>query len=328
MSQIETVMLVGLGFAVAAFIALFVGRFAWDLSLSIGRRRAHDHTPAAVIKLQTERDRLRAEHAMLSRKLELKLEDYKNRVVEQMAEVSRNRNRIQTFASEVAVRDATVAEREKQIATLKDRVAMLETEAGERAVALQTSLDEIKARDAEVFRLKGDIEALTQKLADRDRSVELLKAELSGRPAPEEPLDAHEHLRRRIAELNELSQQIADQRARLKNDEPPVPANDDPKTETAQALKEVDTALEAKITAAERDVDELADELKRLDKKWQERLASAAKPEADEEEEQEQQPVAAVSSAVGRRPFPSLGGVANVISLAQRIRSLKKDLNG
>jgi chromosome segregation ATPase len=332
MSQIETVMLVALGFAVATLIALFVGRFAWDLALSVGRRRAHDHTPAALIELQTERDRLRAEHAMLSRKLELKLEDYKNRVVEQMAEVSRNRNRIQTFAAEVAARDKTLAERDTEIEALKERITLLEADLAERTGALQTATGQIKALDAEVFRLKGDIETLTQKVADRDRSIELLQAELSGRPAePEDvPSDAHARLRQRIAELNDLSGQIAEQRAKLKRGRSEVSeatgapeAIDAAEAEAAQSLKEADASLEAKITDAERDVDELSLELQRLDKKWQERLSGAAKQKAEDEEEEQE-----VRRRASERPFPSLGGVANVISLAHRIRSLKKDITG
>jgi DNA repair exonuclease SbcCD ATPase subunit len=313
MSQIETVMLIALGFTVAALLALFIGRFAWDIALSIGRRRASGDAPAALIEMQTERDRLRAEHAMLSRKLELKLEDYKNRVVEQMAEVSRNRNRIQNFATEISTRDTTVAERDKEIAALKERVTTLETEAAGRDGQLQTAGEQIKAQDAEVFRLKGEIEVLTGTLAERDRSLETLAAEMSGRP--DAPQDAQAHLRQRIAELKDLSRQIAEQREQLKNDALPVAAPDSP---VAQALTEQGQSLDEKIADAERDVDELALELEQLDKKWQNRLNGGKQLVAEEGD----------GTRGLERPFPSLGGVANVISLAQRIRSLKKDITG
>jgi DNA repair exonuclease SbcCD ATPase subunit len=317
MSQIETVMLIGLGFAVAALLALFVGRFAWDIALSIGRRKAGDHAPAALIELQTERDRLRAEHAMLSRKLELKLEDYKNRVVEQMAEVSRNRNRIQNFASEIATRDAVVAERDKEIAKFKERIAALEADAASREQQAKTAGEQIKAQDVETFRLKGEIEALTLKLAERDRSIELLQAELSGRPEPAPP-DSQAHLRQRIAELKDLSRQIAEQREQLKASDASAELADSP---AAQAVAEQGKVLESKIADAERDVDELAAELEQLDKKWQNRLNGAGK--------REKIAAGGEGSRGGlERPFPSLGGVANVISLAQRIRSLKKDITG
>ena len=94
MSQIETIMLVTLGFAVAALIALFLGRMIWSYALGLGKRRMQRSAPASMAELQADRDRLRAEYAMLARKLELRLDDLKTRLAEQTAEVSRNRNRI------------------------------------------------------------------------------------------------------------------------------------------------------------------------------------------------------------------------------------------
>ena len=83
MSQTETLMLVVLGFALAALIALFIGRFAWHLALRLGAKRMQRQVPSTVTELQSERDRLRAEYAMLSRKLGLRLSDIKMRMAEQ-----------------------------------------------------------------------------------------------------------------------------------------------------------------------------------------------------------------------------------------------------
>src|SRR5262249_23670962 len=105
MSQIETLMLLGLGFALAALISLFVGRGLWHYALRLGGLRTQRAAPSAMAELQADRDRLRAEYAMLSRKLELRLQDLKTRLAEQMAEVARSRNRIDTLISEVERRD-------------------------------------------------------------------------------------------------------------------------------------------------------------------------------------------------------------------------------
>ena len=70
MSQIETIMLVALGFAVAALIALFLGRIAWVFALGLGKKRMQRAAPTTIAELQSDRDRLRAEYAMLSRKLD------------------------------------------------------------------------------------------------------------------------------------------------------------------------------------------------------------------------------------------------------------------
>ena len=50
--------------------------------------------PSSLVGLQTERDRLRAEYAMLSQRLGARLEATKLQMAEHMAEVSRHRNRL------------------------------------------------------------------------------------------------------------------------------------------------------------------------------------------------------------------------------------------
>ena len=72
MAQVEIIMYVALGFAAAALIALLLGRVVWTLAIGIGRRRAQ-RTAATpqVAQLQAERNQLRAEQAMLARKVEV-----------------------------------------------------------------------------------------------------------------------------------------------------------------------------------------------------------------------------------------------------------------
>ncbi|NJM30180.1 MAG: hypothetical protein HC855_08805 [Rhizobiales bacterium] len=67
MSQTETIMLFVLGFAFAGLVALFLGRLAWQIALRLGARRMQRQVPTTVAELQAERDRLRAEYAMMSR---------------------------------------------------------------------------------------------------------------------------------------------------------------------------------------------------------------------------------------------------------------------
>jgi hypothetical protein len=70
MSPTETLMLIGLGFALALVLVLLVGRGIWNMAMRLGARRHAKQIPTAMLELQADRDRLRAEHAMMSRKLE------------------------------------------------------------------------------------------------------------------------------------------------------------------------------------------------------------------------------------------------------------------
>ncbi len=243
MSQTETLMLVILGFALAALIALFVGRFAWGLALRLGARRMQRQVPSTVAELQSERDRLRAEYAMLSRKLELRFSDIKMRMAEQMAEVTRNRNRVETLTGEVKKRDAELETWRAKAAGLEARILEM-TRANE-------------ALGEEIGRLNSEIAGLRTSLVERDERIAALHAELAAAASLAEalalPPPAEETVSpviRKIDELAHLSAEIAEERAA-----------DLPLAEAARATGDLER------------------ELARLDRNWSEKLTELEKAE-------------------------------------------------
>ena len=298
MSQLETLMLVGLGFAVALLLALVVGRFAWNTAIRLGSRKRTQSAPAEAVELQTDRDRLRAEYAVMSRKLELRLDDLKARLVEQMAEVSRNRNRIQTMAEELERRDQAAAAKDTEIQTLAVQKAKLEKDLQARSDTIAALAGQLAARDGTQDKAGGvSAEGAAVLSAEIDTSVD-------------------ERLKHRIAALTAMSAEIADQRRTLQTE----------RSSLADAPEDAAAAIEAKIDAAEKDADTLTDELKKLDDVWSRQnkaksvrysaIPTLEPPVYDEE--------AMKASGTTGRPLAS--GIANVISLAQRIRALKQEM--
>jgi DNA repair exonuclease SbcCD ATPase subunit len=283
MSQTETLLLVVLGFSLAALIFLFVGRFLWSLALRLGARRMQRQVPSTLAELHTERDRLRTEYAKLSQKLGARLENVKMRMAEQMAEVTRNRNRVETLAGDLNDRDAAIAARERDIEGFKARLAEREAEALETQAMLTELRGEISQKETEIDELRSALSALNTELAARPFIVEPAPESAGGTPG------AEERLKRRIDDLTAISQQIAESRA--------SEATPDP-------------VLQEKLVQAARETEDLEKELARLDAAWNTKLGDLdpnnASPEAPA------QPRA----------------VANVISLANRIKSLKKDIAG
>ncbi len=276
MSQTETILLIVLGFSLAALIALFIGRFVWTLGLRLGARRMQKQVPSTVSTLQTERDRLRADYAMLFQRHSSKIEAIKLRLAEQMAEVTRHRNRIEALKEGVAARDTAIAARDAEIATLKDLVATLEPRAAAAEEAVTALQGELAAREAEV--------------AIKDAEVSGLKmaASSSGSPAYHaEPvqlvpvMSPEERLKVRIDELANMSRTMA--------------------TETAPPGNPV---LRDGLADASRETADIQQELERLDAEWNKRLSELDQVEMSER----------------------TTSVANVISLANRIRALKKDI--
>jgi DNA repair exonuclease SbcCD ATPase subunit len=281
MSQTETILLIVLGFSLASVIALFIGRMLWSMALRLGARRMQRQVPSSLVGLQTERDRLRAEYAMLAQRLGSRLEEAKLALAEQMAEVSRHRNRLEAMEKNYGGRD-------QELEHLRRRVASLEE-----------SLEGSVMREAELRQtLAAKEDALRKMLRKRTDGVWVSTPQAAHQASPppgkaaESPLVANpeERLRQRIERLNEMAHAKAE------------PAPPEAKT-SPEAVP--DTVIMEKLEAAERRTGELRRELEQLDAEWTHRI-EGSKPEA----EGHAQP----------------GPVANVISLANRIRDLKKGL--
>ena len=303
MSQSETLMLLILGFSIAAFLGLIAGRIAWKLAFRLGARHTQRNMPSNMIELQTDRDRMRAEHAMMAKKLELRLSDIRMRMAEQTAEVSRHRNRFEILKQDLAKRDELLLERNAEIVSLRDEVSSLEKL--------------VREKDAEV-------KAMAESLVEVEE-VEIVEAsELAPEPAP---TPAEDRLKSRIKDLVKITKQISKQKKGAPLEfEQPVPMADaeiivkpaDSSTLEFVAQTEV---LEEKIVETERAAEELQDELKRLDQAW----AAAEKPPAATPEVAADDPVLAEASDLPDEEKPK-SAITNVISLAQRIRSLHKDV--
>lgn len=283
MSQTETILLVVLGFSLAALIALFIGRFVWTLGLRLGARRMQKQVPSTLIGLQTERDRLRAEFAMLSQRMGTRLDQVKLQMAEHMAEVTRHRNRAELLAAEIAARDKNLAAAAAETESLKEKIAALEISvaAAAEALALKTGLG---TKDAELASLRLPQSAMPDSTAIG--TADQLRHASDG---------PQERLKRRIDELTSLSRAIAESKGQIETGAAPEP----------------DPVMIAKLGEAARETAELQRELEQLDAEWSKRLTEIVPSPIDTGE-----------ALADGRP----GAVANVISLANRIRALKKDM--
>lgn len=283
MSQTETILLVVLGFSLAALIALFIGRFVWSLGLRLGARRMQKQVPSTLVGLQTERDRLRAEYAMLSQRMGSRLEAIKLQMAEHMAEVTRHRNRLENLSADITARDASLATASAENSSLKERVSTLEAEAASGSSDILALRTEIASRDSEIASLRASQIELEAKFLPEDQP-----AAIDWTP---ETTTSQDRLKRRIDELTSLSRSMSENKQPL----------------DAALASDPDPLMIEKLTEAARETADLQKELERLDAEWSKRLAEISPP-----------------PAVSDNDTP--GAVANVVSLANRIRSLKKDM--
>jgi DNA repair exonuclease SbcCD ATPase subunit len=311
MSQTETLMLVALGFALCALLVLLVGRAFWNLAVRLGASKNARQIPVAMLELQADRDRLRVEHAMMARKLELRLQDIKMRMTEQMAEVSRSRNRVQTLVQDLTAKTEGLDARNKDVENLNTQIAAYKAD-------LVSCTETIKHLTATTVTLQDENRKLASKLSEAQASLKLLEpadgklVEQLGTGTSPKPMvtmpfketTSEGRIQQRINQLTNLSSEMT-----AKPDTKPLPLpQDGPEVTTGPST------LDQKLADAEREANAMSEELRSLDKMLQTVTATSqetSKPETVEDA------VAPTEEA------PKSGAVANVISLAQRIKALQ-----
>ena len=231
MSQTETIMLIALGFVAALLVSLLVIRGVWRYGVNLGKRRIERRAPSAIAELKADRDRLKAEFAMQGRRLQLRLDDLKTRMAEQMAEASRNRNRLEQLVTEIGNRDKQLSQRDAEIGSLKSQLEGLERELAERTSITQQARDDLRRRDEEITALRERMAIADARLAEQTFMLESIQSPAasiasasgsgSGRSTASavisgvNPDNIENRLRQKIAELNELTRQIDEQRRDL-----------------------------------------------------------------------------------------------------------------
>jgi hypothetical protein len=171
MSQTETLLLFVLGFAVALFVVLLFGRGLWALMGSWSGWREARKVPAAIRELQAERDGLKAEKAMMAQKLEASLNDMKMRMAEQMAEVSRNRNRLLDLGQSLKERDESVIHLRQQGDDKVAQLGSLQAQVEENVKAINLAYAKVAQKDDEVSKMQAVLKEAQATLMLRDEKI-------------------------------------------------------------------------------------------------------------------------------------------------------------
>jgi chromosome segregation ATPase len=230
--MIESAMYFGIGFLVAALIGLVIIPLVHGRAVRLTMRRLEAATPLSMAEIQADKDQLRAEFAMSTRRLEMSVEQLKTKSTGQLAELGKKSDAINRLKIELGEKTATIFALEARDKALRDQLRTTEEEVAvktaamhdaERAVSdkeaelakMESELDErssfADAQKVEIVALKAQIEALKDRLTDAGREVKAVEdrreAERVALGAATRELDDErgrvENLGRRVAELEQ-----------------------------------------------------------------------------------------------------------------------------
>ena len=134
---IETIMYFALGFLAAGLLALMIMPAVWRRAVRLTRMRIEAATPITMAEFRADKDQLRAEFALSTRRLERNVEALRSRLAEQVVDISRRKSELTQAKAERDEKLTIIGELEDREAELRTRVLELEKHGADLAQRLR-----------------------------------------------------------------------------------------------------------------------------------------------------------------------------------------------
>jgi len=181
---VQSILFFALGFLCAGFLALLVAPAIWRRAVALTRKRVEASVPRTLEEIQADKDSVRAEFAMTTRRLEMSVKTLREQANEQLVEISRGREALKGLAVErkdkkqaltkLGEKNELLLHREQQIQQLTDKLVQAERMMEKRALELEklehmyddasfsssNRQIELVARESELEKFDNDISVL------------------------------------------------------------------------------------------------------------------------------------------------------------------------
>ncbi|MBN9217214.1 MAG: hypothetical protein J0I79_04625 [Mesorhizobium sp.] len=199
--MVQSVLFFALGFLCAGFLALIIAPAVWRRAVALTRRRIEASIPLTQSEIQADKDRVRAEYAMSTRRLEMNVKALREKAAEQLVEINRGREALKGLAVErtdknqaladLGAKNEALRQREEELHQLSDRLKETERKLEKRALELEklehmyddasfassSRQIELVARESELQKLASDIALLRGQRKEADRRQQEIAAE-------------------------------------------------------------------------------------------------------------------------------------------------------
>ncbi|HEX4408932.1 MAG TPA: hypothetical protein VH206_09175 [Xanthobacteraceae bacterium] len=167
--MIEPIMYLGIGFLVAALFCLLFIPLVHNRAVRLTMRRLEAATPLSISEIRADKDQLRAEFAMSTRRLEMSVEKMKARTTTQLAELGKKTDAINHLKKELGEKTAAIFALEGRERTVRDQLRATEDEFQIKSGALHEAERHLSDKEAELTKLLSELGERTL-VADSQRT--------------------------------------------------------------------------------------------------------------------------------------------------------------
>jgi chromosome segregation ATPase len=220
--MIEPIMYFGIGFLAAALIGLVVVPLVHGRAVRLTMRRLEAATPLSMAEIQADKDQLRAEFAMSTRRLEMSVEQLKTRSTSQLAELGKKGDAINRLKIELGEKTAAIFALEARDKSLRDQLRATEEEFAVKTSDVHDAQRALSDKQADLAKLMGELDersilANSQKIeiVALKTQVDALKERLDGAGRELKTVEDRRDAER--IELKAATQKLSEERGKVEN---------------------------------------------------------------------------------------------------------------
>ena len=169
--MIEPIMYLAIGFLVSMLFGLMIVPLVHNRAVRLTTKRLEAATPLSMAEIQADKDQLRAEFAMSARRLEMSVDQLKNKTTSQLAELGKKSDAINRMKLELGEKNATIFSLEAREKAVKEQLRATEEEFTAKTESLREAEQALKEK-------QGDLAKINSELSDRSMMAESRQVEL------------------------------------------------------------------------------------------------------------------------------------------------------
>jgi chromosome segregation ATPase len=220
--MIEPIMYLAIGFLVSMLFGLMIVPLVHNRAVRLTTRRMEAATPLSMAEIQADKDQLRAEFAMSARRLEMSVDQLRNKTTSQLAELGKKSDAINRMKIELGEKTATIFQLEAREKAVKDQMRATEEEFAAKTQLLRGAETALIDKQAELAKLNHDLS--DKSMVAESRQVELLTVRaqidaLQGRvsDAEKEFSETQARLEQQRGQSDAATRELGEARERVEN---------------------------------------------------------------------------------------------------------------
>src|ERR1700727_3427476 len=169
--MIEPIMYLAIGFLVSMLFGLMIVPLVHNRAVRLTTKRLEAATPLSMAEIQADKDQLRAEFAMSARRLEMSVDQLKNKTTSQLAELGKKTDAINRMKLELGEKNATIFSLQAREKAVKEQLRATEEEFAAKTEALRAAEKALTDKQSELSKINAE-------LSDRSMTADSRQVEL------------------------------------------------------------------------------------------------------------------------------------------------------